>query len=761
VPLDEGAVHPAPDPTPADAPDGPAEAGEAAGSAAASSPGIRAAPVDPDEEPGRLGRALLFLLVAIPVTVNAIVLLPELIIGAPSLNDDAFQYLMLHGVSQQLSMGGSLLDFWQPQLELGFPQFLYYQHLPHLATLVLDRALLGTVDLLTVFDLVRYLLLVGLPITVFWSMRRMGFSLVAAAVAAAASSLLAADARYGFEYDSYVWRGLGMFTQLWAMHLSFISLACVYRVLQRGNGYIPAILALSALVLSHLVYAYMMAITLVVVLLVGSRVRTFAPRVVRLGVVGILVLAATSYMWLPFVTMSEYLGASPYLQEWKYDSFGAQAILGWLFSGDLLDHGRLPVLTVLLGMGVVGAILARTRLAALALVGFLVWLVLYFGRPTLGPIADLFPFKDGLLFHRFIGAVDLFAILLMGIGGAWVWRLFARIRTPWYPVVGFAAFLLLLAPAMAERVGYYADNSRWMQQTKTALDADTDLRAVVDTLATKPGGRTYAGLRSNWGAQMTVGPYVHVYDILTFYAIPAVSPPYQSLSLNADMIWDFRDGEEAQYDLLDVRYVIVPSSFTVPAFYQVLKQTPTYTLYSVPTTGAAYHVSVVERREAATQLDLFTGNIAWYRSTDPAERRFIRWDYKQPPGLLVPTNGCPDGGKTDLEIDEPGSLQVVVTCPQASTLALKMTYHPNWHVTVDGVAVDTFMVSPSYIGLDLPAGTHQVTAVYEPTPSKGPLLLLGVVALVAAFFLRRRLDLPAVWVERRRWRSRPKADEPA
>ena len=232
--------------------------------------------------------------------------------------------------------------------------------------------------------------------------------------------------------------------------------------------------------------------------------------------------------------------------------------------------------------------------------------------------------------------VDLFAILLMGIGGGWVWRLLSRIRSPWYPALGFAAFLLLLAPAMAERVGYYGDNARWMQQTRTAFDADTDLRAVMDTLKAQPGGRTYAGLRSNWGAQMTVGPYVHVYDILTFYAIPAVSPPYQSLSLNADMIWDFRDGEEAQYDLVDVRYVIVPSSFTVPAFYTVLLRTPTYTLYSVPTTGAAYFVSIVDRRAAPTQLDLFAGNIAWYRSTQPAARRFIRWDYKEPPGSSSP-----------------------------------------------------------------------------------------------------------------------------
>ena len=503
------------------------------------------------------------------MVANAFALLPEVTSRAPSINDDAFQYLMVQTANAALSAGANVLDFWQSQLELGFPQSLYYQNLPHLAVVAAGRGLLGTVDLFTLFNLSRYVLLVGFPLVVFWSMRRMGFSLVAAAVAAAAASLLSGDARYGFEYDSYVWRGLGMFTQLWAMNLSFIALACVYRVLQRGTGYLPAVVAISALALSHLVYAYMMAITLLVVLIVGSRARSFLPRLARLGVVGAIAVAISAYMWLPFVASYRYLNASPYLQEWKYDSFGAPQILRWLLSGDLLDHGRLPVLTVLLAVGIVGAVVAvartRSRLSLLALTGFVVWLILYFGRPTLGALADILPFHDGLLYHRFIGGVDLFAIVLMGIGGAWAWRLASRIRRPWYPVAWAAVMLVLLAPAVAERVGFYADSATWMNETRAALDADAGLRTILDTLKAQPGGgRAYAGLRANWGGQTTVGPYVHLYDMLTFEAIPALSPPYQALSLTSDFMWSFDDADRGQYDLFDVRYVITPATFTVP-----------------------------------------------------------------------------------------------------------------------------------------------------------------------------------------------------
>ncbi len=217
-----------------------------------------------------------------------------------------------------------------PQLELGFPQALYYQSFPHLVVVLLDRLSLGSIDLFTMFNLVRYVLLVGLPLTVYWSMRRMGFSVVASAMAAAASPLFSGAFRYGFEYDSYIWRGFGMFTQLWAMHLSFIALACVYRVVNKGTGYVLAMVALSVLVLSHLIYAYMMAITVILVVIVGARRSTIVPRLVRLGVVGVVALAVTAYQWLPFITSREYLNATPYLQPYKYDSFGAPAILGWL-----------------------------------------------------------------------------------------------------------------------------------------------------------------------------------------------------------------------------------------------------------------------------------------------------------------------------------------------------------------------------------------------------------------------------------------------
>ena len=220
---------------------------------------------------------MILILVAVPILFNAVILFPEISQPVPNLNDDAAHFMLVQRASAALAGGENPFDHWVPELELGFPVFLYYQHLPHLTVVFLHYLLLKQVSLLTLFNAVRYILLVGFPITVFWSMRRMEFPIIASAIAAAFASLLSSDGRYGFEYDSYVFRGWGMYTQLWAMHLFFISLACIQRLLAKGTGYVSTALACSALVVSHVVYAYMMAVSAVVLFLLNLRPAPFQP----------------------------------------------------------------------------------------------------------------------------------------------------------------------------------------------------------------------------------------------------------------------------------------------------------------------------------------------------------------------------------------------------------------------------------------------------------------------------------------------------
>ncbi len=669
---------------------------------------------------------------------NAVALWPEVAYPLPNVNDDAEHALFVQRSVEAFHDGENPIDMWVPQLELGFPQFALYQHGAHVTVAALDVVLPGNIDPRRLFDLIRWLLMVTFPLTVFWSLRHIGIGDVGAAVAGAFAALLSGSHRYGFEYDSYVWRGLGLYTQLFGMHLVFLAFALLYDVLTRGRRIFAAAIACAAVVLTHLIYAYMLALT-VIPLFIGTLARgRIRANVLGLGAVGGLALVLSSYVWLPFLRGSAYLNVSPYLEREKYDSFGAQTILGWLVSGDLLDHGRLPVVTALVAIGIVAALWTRARLGLVTVALFVIWLLLYSGRPTLGRLTELLPLSQSLLFHRFIGGVDLFGIVLVGIGVGWLWRLTRADAVRWRLAFGAVAIALLLVPAFAERWSYYADNTTWMRQTQTAIARDTDTATILAALRQQPPGRAYAGLRTNWGQSLNFGlPFnsVRLYNMLAFEGRDAVAPPYRDASLNSDLLWDFNDQNLAEYGLFNVDYVIAPPSARLPAQLTSLVKTPTLTLYAAPGGSYVEYAGVSARQRIATEGDLFPRMRGWLNSDAPGKRDFIRLDYPAsgpaPADGWVPTARCPNDGTLSFQNVHPARIETLVECSAASSLVFKITYHPNWVVTVDERVVPAYMVTPSFLAVDLPAGRHYVIAEYQSAPIKAPLLALGALTLIA------------------------------
>ncbi len=70
-----------------------------------------------------------------------------------------------------------------------------------------------------------------------------------------------------------------------------------------------------------------------------------------------------------------------------------------------------------------------------------------------------------------------------------------------------------------------------------------------------------------------------------------------------------------------------------------------------------------------------------------------------------------------------------VAVERESTLLLKASYHPNWRATVDGIETDTLMLMPSFVGIKLPPGDHQVRIEYQSRQLRTVLLVLGLLIL--------------------------------
>jgi len=675
---------------------------------------------------------------------TAIALLPELR-RVPNLNDDAFHFLLVQEAAGALTRGGNIFDFWSPVLELGFPQFLYYQHLPHLFVVFLDRLMLGRVDLITSFNGVRYVLLVGFPITVYWSLRKLGFSQQGSTLAAAMAPLFSGNFNYGFEYDSYIWRGLGMYTQLWAMHLSLASLALLANYLDHGKSRLLAITTLSALILSHLVYAYMTAISALFFLLWGLRPANARVRILRFAVLWGTSALVTAYFWLPFLTSRVYLSASPYLQQWKYDSFGAAVIVPKLVTGALFDHARVPVITGLVAVGLVTALLSRSRQALLAAAFFALWLGLYFGRATWGSLTDLLPLHDGLIMHRFVGGVAIAALMLLAVTGTRLWQLMSRLG-PWQMPLFALLTVAIMYPALLERHRFYTLNNVFLSRTASALAADPDAKEIINSLQRLPPGRAFAGLRTDWGKEMKLGDLAFS-DLLTMHEIPAVSPPYQSLSLNSDLLWDFDYRSRNDYELFNVRYVVAPSKESMPGFLEALERRGKYALYEARP-SSYFSIGRSDVALFGRQSEFLPAARNWLRSRISAAHDFpqVRLDGAISVPLDVPSyplsvaahllptlapRSLPEGTVID-ETVGPQFHTANVVLEKAATVVLKVSFHPNWRATVNGMETATRMVMPSYVGIALPPGRHNIVVVYRSDSRRLLLLCFGAAILTLA-----------------------------
>ena len=693
----------------------------------------------------RIAWALPLVPMWLSIIVLAVALLPEVTIPVPSLNDDAAHYSLILNASRAIDAGLNPFDHWAPDLEIGYPQFAYYQHIPHLFVVALNRLLLRQVDLLTLFNLTRYVLLVGFPITVYWSMRQFGFSRAASGAAAAVAPLLSAGNKFGFEYDSYVWRGYGMYTQLWAMHLTFLSLALVHRTLRDGDSYFASVLALSVLVLSHVIYAFIVSVTLVFVLVAGMTRANARERILRLAIVGVPALIITSYFWLPFVLNGAYHTTSPYMQDWKYDSFGAPKILGWLAKGELLDYNRLPVITAFGALGVLVALWQRNRLALLSLAVFGFWLVAYFGRPTLGPVADLLSFNGKLWMHRYIGPMQLGVIMLTGVAAGGVWTLLHRFkRIPWPSAIFAVLVLAVTITALTERWQFFDHNTQWMQETQQALNSDSELSAIIAKIESLPPGRVYAGVRSGFSDDIKVGS-LRIPDVLTFNEIETAAPPYQSLSLNSDLIWHFDYNNLAHYLILNARYVILPADLKAPDFLTPIMLGERYQLLEAPSGGYIGLASTPVGYDGV-EADYHILSRAWFLSRDPGQGIY--------PALAIPEAPKLDGltykpmknassdlthlraeytpdqlGAVESEKDTKFDYEATVRVDEPSTVFLKATFHPDWHVYVNGEEVKPFMLAPSFPAIHLEPGTYDVYFVYKANAMRTPLLVLGFLTL--------------------------------
>jgi hypothetical protein len=669
-------------------------------------------------------------------------------------DDSSVHEQMVRFATERLRAGHLPLTSWFPFLGEGSPQFLHYQSLPAMLTGLAGLAV-GP-DLAFRWSL--YLLLSLWPVSVYLAARAFGAGRPAAAASAAMAPFLMSATGVGYEQQAYVWTGFGVWTQLWASWTLPLAWGWSWRAIRDGRGYLRAIGLTALTVALHFETGYLALSVLLVWPFVSGR-----PLAARLRRAAILLggsLLAAAWVIVPLVTQRQWAAVNEPLQgTGLVNGYGARDVLHWLLSGQLLDSGRLPVITVFAALGFGLAWLAwssapdaRALLAALT-----VCLLFAFGRTTFGSLVDVIPGSADIFFRRFMMGVQLAALLLAGRGAAWLAARCVRLleaRLPRWrpglsPAVVLVAAVAVLAPAWLQLGAYDRQDAAAIAAQRRADSTEgAELDRLIAVIERDGGGRTYAGMASNWGENFTVGA-VSVFQYLESRDVDEVGYTLRTASLMTDPEYYFNDRDPSDYRMFAVRYLILPARSQPPVPARLMMRSGPYWLWTIGGDGYI-QVGQIVGEISANRTDIGTRSVPLLHSGLAANGAYlgVRYGSGSAGDNRLPTvrgqssPGEVSAGRTDLD---DGAASATVRMRRPGVVVLSASYDPGWTATVNGRPRGIRMVAPALVAVDVPAGTDHVVFRFHGYGDYPVLfalsgLSLAMIAVASAclWYIRRR-----------------------
>lgn len=654
-------------------------------------------------------------------------------------------------------------DLWNPSANGGYASAYYYQVLPQLAS-ALPAAIFG--HHLFWFQLSVVLPLVLAPLCAYKGMRLLGATPWQSAIAAFAVAFMNGESRWGSGNAGTF--QVGLYTQTWALCAFPIALGYAARWMIYGKQLASAIawgafvffchpfagITLGVAVLTAwLAQLVLLAVDLLLEAIapdpdgtlgwLGKRwrnppTRVLWPELVRGAILAVAFGIAWMPVWLPLVIDAEGFGGFPHrVSDEVGPGFGKLA--RWYANGAILDWvprnqelgRRLALLTWSLP---VIAILARgTFYRWLWAPAFAYALLLGLG-PHMGKIGDdLFPPV------RALGAMQ--TVLAMGIGagaiilGTRAWQLVGR-----WPARAYALRTVLAAAAAGAIVLVSVPGSRalgWRVRVlgDNASSRADELRIVNDVLARQPQGRKQVG----------PGAENHWWNLLT-YAYHRVPSTLQmgggglQASPNYDFLWTQRDYAKNAW-IFDAPYLVFAtaqgSKITVG---EIIAKTVNYEVRKLPSPGlvSPVHVTGTLPPGYSHKEQGHKKALEWVKSEQPMKDEVLAY------AGFERGNNAPPAGRTlsARRQDSPGSEPDFVAeldVERMTTFAVRESWHPRWRAFLDGREVPVRRVTPDFIAVDVPAGTHTLAVRFDrPWWVHASWLAWPLTALAAWFVLRRR-----------------------
>jgi hypothetical protein len=662
--------------------------------------------------------------------------------GIPPLGDDASSHIVLYArIAEALSTGAG---WWAPDFNLGFPIGIYYQPLPHFVGGVTTALLGGGDAAIGVYKGISIGLTMLFPWAVAFGALRMGLGRVAATVAGIAAPMIVSDLGFGLTIRSNLI--LALHTQAWAAVVLPIALGEIARALDGKRRAFPtAIAAWSLLCLCHFFYG--IATAAVIVAWIALRPRSIPIRTVRAVGIGLGVGLTLTFWLVPLLATLPAMGGWPFGSDYRVDGYGFSAFLGPLVHGDVLDAGAgMPTLTALAGLGFAVCLYRALRPGAerLVLAATVLCALLTIGRAGLGPIVDLLPINRAVQMFRYLGLFHLCCLWLIGCLAGEVVR---HVRDPVAAILGVVLLGVVLHwPALNAQ-------SELAIAFRNVDDADLDrdeyarlVEGLRHEAESTGSGRVFVHRRSGlfghfhsallglWGPNDVGESYgVGLHDSLNFYYLEFFHPE--------------RENDDVLLDLYGFQYIVgsPTRNFEFVGAESVLR-------------SRDYELWRLDHRVAICQP--IDSHQVWRGSPRSLREQARQWlNGNGPEAGVHPLAELPTGLNLGGFTRAPVTVDAVTNVPQQATLPgrllldqrapdrhlcrvdmarsgavlFKVSYHPFWEATVDGVPVDTTYAFPAFVAVELPPGRHEIAIRYRLPRYVFPLLCLGLLPTFIAW----------------------------
>jgi hypothetical protein len=246
------------------------------------------------------------------------------------------------------------------------------------------------------------------------------------------------------------------------------------------------------------------------------------------------------------------------------------------------------------------------------------------------------------------------------------------------------------------------------------------------------GGRTYAGMPSNWGQDFTVGS-VPVFKYLESRDVDEVGYTLRTASLMTGPEYYFDDRDASDYRLFGIRYLILPARTQPPVPARLTMRSGPYWLWTI--SGAGYvQVGRIVGEISANRTNVATRAFSLLRSGLAADDAYlaVRYGSRGANGPLPTVPSQSSAGQLSAESTdlEGGEAAATVRMSQPGIAVLSASYDPGWTATVNGRPQPIRMVAPALVAVDVPAGTDHVVFLYHGYGDYPALLSLSGLTLV-------------------------------